>query len=82
MVGKPLFKGILYKTILYNLMKYDPASILVKTRIAGENITNLIAIEKCSDQYLDQMTRHEIINLLSDNEVISSMAKGKELLIH
>jgi hypothetical protein len=70
------FSSILNRTILYNLQNNDPVNLLVKARIAGEHISRLIASKECGDIYNDDMKLFEVVSLLSDNGVISDLAKN------
>lgn len=70
------FNGIFDRSLLYHLQYNDPVTILVKTRIAGEHISRLLAGKKCDAIYNDDMKLHEVVSILSDNDYISDLAKN------
>jgi hypothetical protein len=72
---EPYFEGIYTRNLLYHLLYSDPPSLVVKTRIAGEHISRLIALQRCSD-YDDEMKLYDVINLLSKEGLISDLTKG------
>ena len=70
------FNGIFDRSLLYHLHYNDPVTILVKTRIAGEHISRLLASKKCDAIYNDDMKLHEVVSNLSDSGHISDLAKN------